>query len=87
MNDANRANSIAHGQPWTVAGKTLNSRFFLAEALEIGERHVCEVDAPIQAVAHRAPDDLVRIAKRHTLAHQVIHEVGGGGEAACRGLQ
>ena len=57
-----------------------------AEAAQRLQRHVGQVGARGHARGDGLAHHLVRVAKRHALAHQVVGEVGGGREAAARGL-
>src|ERR1043166_6050640 len=51
---------------------------------KVGQGEVSQVAASGLARLHEAPDDVMRLAKRHALLRQVVRVVGGGGEPAAR---
>ncbi len=55
--------------------------------LQFRQRHVRQVPAGLDTPPHRLADDLVGIAERYALAHQVIGQIGGGGETAPGSLE
>ena len=57
----------------------------LREAPQLVERHLLEPDAALERVAHDAPDDLVGLAERQALAHEIIGEIGGRREVLAGG--
>src|SRR3989338_7002328 len=55
-----------------------------AELAQFFQAHLGQILAGLDTVLHRMADDLVAIAERQALAHQVVGQVSGGGEAAQR---
>ena len=57
----------------------------VAEALENVERELFEAATAFGSGTHRLTDDVVRGAEGHAVTHEVVGEVGGGGEAHLSG--
>src|SRR3990167_4959805 len=54
----------------------------IAELAQFIQAHLGQVLAIVDAVFHRMADDFVAVAERQALAHEVVSQVGGGGETA-----